>query len=100
MIRRPPRSTLFPYTTFFRSRSTWNPARQIKRTDLGHLDIGGPADLAVVSLKKGEFGFIDVGGGKMTGSQKLECELTVRDGRVVWDLNGIAAPPWEKQTSR
>src|SRR5688572_33143333 len=23
MIRRPPRSTLFPYTTLFRSRSTW-----------------------------------------------------------------------------
>src|SRR2546426_5517704 len=25
MIRRPPRSTLFPYTTLFRSRLTWNP---------------------------------------------------------------------------
>src|SRR5438445_9382502 len=34
MIRRPPRSTLFPYTTLFRSRSTfklcgWNPLRSI-----------------------------------------------------------------------
>src|SRR3989475_5192806 len=30
MIRRPPRSTLFPYTTLFRSRSTpcWPPARR------------------------------------------------------------------------
>src|SRR2546425_1403568 len=27
MIRRPPRSTLFPYTTLFRSRSTWSPSR-------------------------------------------------------------------------
>jgi dihydroorotase len=81
-------------------RSTWNPARQIKRTDLGHLDVGGVADLTVVSLNKGEFGFIDVGGGKMMGNQKLECELTVREGRVVWDLNGIAAPQWEKQTPR
>src|SRR2546426_7509286 len=25
MIRRPPRSTLFPYTTLFRSDSTWTP---------------------------------------------------------------------------
>src|SRR5215467_15071096 len=25
MIRRPPRSTLFPYTTLFRSRRTWDP---------------------------------------------------------------------------
>ena len=81
-------------------RSTWNPAREIKRPDLGHLDAGGAADLTVVSLRKGEFGFIDVGGGKMMGSQKLECELTLRDGRVVWDLNGIAAPPWEKQPIR
>jgi dihydroorotase len=81
-------------------RSTWNPAREIKRPDLGNLDVGGAADLTVVSLKKGEFGFIDVGGGKMMGNQKLECELTLRNGRVVWDLNGIAAPPWEKQPPR
>src|SRR3712207_6847138 len=26
MIRRPPRSTLFPYTTLFRSRCRWTPA--------------------------------------------------------------------------
>src|SRR5256885_11039611 len=28
MIRRPPRSTLFPYTTLFRSREVWNQWRQ------------------------------------------------------------------------
>ena len=77
-------------------RSTWNPAQEIKRRDLGHLDVGGVADLAVLSLRKGEFGFIDGDGGKMRGTVKLECELTVSDGRVVWDLNGIAAQPWEK----
>src|SRR3712207_8086757 len=27
MIRRPPRSTLFPYTTLFRSRSSWSDSR-------------------------------------------------------------------------
>src|SRR2546425_6318213 len=33
MIRRPPRSTLFPYTTLFRSRSPWVPvfSRAIRR---------------------------------------------------------------------
>src|SRR3712207_9039309 len=30
MIRRPPRSTLFPYTTLFRSNSTLRPTRQIQ----------------------------------------------------------------------
>ncbi len=77
-------------------RSTWNPAKEIKRQDLGHLTVGAVADLAVLNLRKGNFGFIDVEGGKMMGTQKLECELTVREGRVVWDLNGISRPPWEK----
>src|SRR5258705_4324250 len=34
MIRRPPRSTLFPYTTLFRSRSTRWRARRAKRSPL------------------------------------------------------------------
>jgi len=28
MIRRPPRSTLFPYTTLFRSIFSWSPKKQ------------------------------------------------------------------------
>src|SRR2546425_8773885 len=37
MIRRPPRSTLFPYTTLFRSRGTrgWSPRAQPKRRPRG-----------------------------------------------------------------
>ena len=81
-------------------RSAWNPAKQIKRQDLGHLTVGAVADIAVLSLRKGNFGFTDVEGGKMMGTQKLECELTVREGRVVWDLNGISKTPWEKMPVR
>ena len=77
-------------------RSTWNPAREIKRTELGNLSVGSVADLAVLNLHQGEFGFIDVDGGKMMGTQKLECELTVREGQIVWDLNGISHQGWEK----
>lgn len=77
-------------------RSTWNPARAIKRADLGHLGVGAPADVVVLAVREGNFGFIDVRGGKMRGTRKIECELTVREGRVVWDLNGIASPDWEK----
>lgn len=73
-------------------RATWNPAQHIKRPDLGHLSVGAGADLSVMALRTGTFGFLDVSGARMSGTQKLECELTVRDGRVVWDLNGIAAP--------
>jgi dihydroorotase len=77
-------------------RSTWNPAQEIKRPELGNLSVGEAADLTVLNLRQGDFGFIDVDGGRMKGSQKLECELTLRGGQVVWDLNGISRPDWEK----
>lgn len=75
-------------------RSTWNPAQVIKRPDLGHLSVGTEADIAVFNLKKGDFGYMDVRKIKIRGSEKLEAELTIRAGRIVWDLNGISAPEW------
>lgn len=76
--------------------STWNPAQYIKRTDLGHLSVGAVADITISSVKKGNFGFVDSRGFKMMGKQKLECELTVREGAIVYDLNGISKPMWDK----
>jgi len=72
-------------------RSTWNPAIMINRPDLGNLDIGSEADVAVFSIVKGNFGFLDISGEKLKGTQKLVAELTIRAGKIVWDLNGIAA---------
>lgn len=77
-------------------RATWNPATVIKRQDLGTLSEGSEADVAVFSLRKGDFGFLDVRRLKVKGTQKLEAELTIRAGRIVWDLNGISAPMYEK----
>jgi len=76
-------------------RATWKPAIVIKRPDLGNLSAGGVADVAVFSLRKGDFGFLDVGGKKMKGTQRLEAELTIRAGKIVWNLNGIGAPIWD-----
>ncbi|MEX2263524.1 MAG: amidohydrolase/deacetylase family metallohydrolase [Bryobacteraceae bacterium] len=76
--------------------STWNPAKQIKRTQLGHLDVGAEADITVLRLEKGNFGFVDSAGAGKAGNQRLTCEMTVRGGRVVWDLNGRAAQDWKK----
>jgi dihydroorotase len=76
-------------------RSTWNPAREIKREELGHLSVGAPADVAVLRLESGRFGFVDSFGARLRGTQKLVCELTLRDGKVVYDLNGLARPDWE-----
>jgi len=75
-------------------RSTWNPAREINREDLGHLSVGGPADIAVLRLVSGDFGFVDSAGKRMNGSRKLVAELTIRNGKVVWDLNGLSSDEW------
>jgi dihydroorotase len=76
-------------------RSTWNPAREIKQEQLGHLSVGAPADVAVLRLETGAFGFVDSFGGRTSGKQRLTCEMTLRDGKVVYDLNGLARPDWE-----
>lgn len=75
--------------------STWNPAKQIKRTELGNLDVGADADIAVLAVEKGKFGFIDSAGASYPGNQRIVPELTLRAGRVVWDRNGRAAESWK-----
>jgi len=80
-------------------RSTWNPAKEIRHEELGNLAVGAPADIAVMRVERGKFGFVDSLGGRMEGHQKLACELTVRNGIVVWDLNGISRDPWQKRAA-
>ncbi|HIE26154.1 TPA: amidohydrolase/deacetylase family metallohydrolase [Candidatus Poribacteria bacterium] len=76
-------------------RSTVNPARIIRRPELGTLSVGADADVAVIELLKGDFGFVDSGHAKMCGTQKLQASLTIRNGEIVWDLNGLSWPDWE-----
>jgi dihydroorotase len=76
--------------------STSNPAREIKHPELGTLSVGSDADIAVLRLENGRFGFVDSSGARMDGDRKLLCEMTVRDGQVVWDLNGLASEDWRK----
>lgn len=76
-------------------RSTESPANVIKRPDLGNLSVGTEADVAVFSVQKGNFGYLDVRRVKVTGNQKLQAELTLRAGRIVWDLNGVASPQYD-----
>ena len=74
--------------------STWNPAREIKHEELGHLSVGAAADVAVLRLENGNFGFVDMYGARLKGTRRLTCELTLRDGKVVYDLNGMTRPDW------
>ena len=75
--------------------STSKPAEVIQRSDLGHLSEGAVADVAVFALEEGEYGYADVSGTKLPGTEKLQAELTVRAGEVVWDRNGLVADTWE-----
>jgi len=75
-------------------RATWNSAVSVKREDLGQLSVGSDADIAVFSIRKGTFGFVDTGGNRLDGNRRIETELTIRAGRIVYDQNGISARSW------
>ena len=72
--------------------STWQPAQIINRKELGNLSVGTEADIAVLRIREGKFGLFDYTGYKLETNKKLECEMTIRAGKIVYDLNGIANP--------
>ncbi len=76
------------------AKSTWNPAREIKREELGNLSVGAIADVAVLRVEKGKFGFLDMYGARLDGTQKFVAEMTIKGGKVVYDLNGLGRPGW------
>ena len=74
---------------------TAHPAHELKQDQLGNLSVGSIADVAVLSIQKGHFGFTDMVNARMDGTQKLVAELTLKDGKIVYDLNGLEALPWD-----
>jgi dihydroorotase len=73
---------------------TSHPAHEIHHDELGNLSVGSVADVAVLSLRRGRFGYVDMFNTRMDGTRELICEVTIRDGKVVYDLNGITADAW------
>ena len=74
--------------------NTWNAARAIRQEHLGNFTVGSAADVAVLRLENGSFGFVDMHGARLSGTRRLRAELTVRDGKVVYDLNGLTREEW------
>jgi len=68
--------------------------KEIHHDELGNLSVGAPADVTVLRVERGAFGFTDMYGARMDGDRRLAAELTLRDGKVVYDLNGITRPQW------
>ena len=77
-------------------RSTVNPAAEIHRPELGTLSVGKDADIAVLELMKGHFGYIDCGVARMDGKLRLAASMTIRAGRIVYDPSGLSMVEWEK----
>jgi dihydroorotase len=77
-------------------RSTVNPATEIHRAELGTLSIGKDADIAVLEVLKGRFGYIDCGAAKMDGNVRLTTRMTIRAGRILYDPSGLSMVEWEK----
>jgi dihydroorotase len=80
--------------------ATISPAVNIKHIELGHLSVGAVADIAVLNLMNGNFGYADASNGKVEGNQRLFCEMTLKDGKVVWDWNARAATDFRKLGDR
>jgi dihydroorotase len=76
-------------------RSTVRPAQAIRRPELGQLSEGGIADIAVFKVETGQFGFVDSGQSKMMGDRRIRCVLTIRNGRIVWDTEGLSLTDWQ-----
>lgn len=72
--------------------STWLPAQVINRKELGNLSVGAEADIALLGIREGKFGLFDYTGYKLETDKKFECEMTIRAGKIVYNLNGRANP--------
>src|ERR1700730_12978897 len=75
---------------------TSHPGHEIKRDDLGNLSEGSVADIAVLRVEKGHYGFTDMQNTRVDGTEKLVGELTIKDGKIVYDLNGMEAKLWNE----
>lgn len=68
--------------------TTSTPAEVIKHPELGHIGVGAIADVALLRVMQGEFGYWDNNTGKVIGKERLFCEMTLKSGAVAWDWNG------------
>jgi dihydroorotase len=78
---------------------TSHPAHEIKQEQYGQIAVGSIADIAVLSMEHGAFRFVDGGGEYINAREKLVCQMTLKDGKFVYDLNGRTADAWDKPAS-
>ncbi len=75
--------------------STTNAATEVGHPELGQIAVGSVADIAVLRVAEGHFGYADLAGGRVDGSERITPEMTIRAGKVEFDLNARTAVPWK-----
>ena len=74
-------------------RSTVNPARAIHRyPELGTLTVGAVADITILEEQTGVFAFKDAWPAKRLGTKRLQCVMTIRDGKPAYEREAGLTP--------
>jgi dihydroorotase len=81
------------------ARSTVAPAREIGRPELGTLTPDAEADVAILALDEGKFGFFDCGQTRFASNQRLRCVMTVRAGEIVYNPRALGLSSWQQPTA-
>ncbi len=78
------------------TRSTWIPAQTIGHPELGNIGQTAFADIAVLEVAEGDFGLTDNGSGSRAfrTNKRIVCQMTIKDGQVVWDKNARSRDDW------
>ncbi len=81
------------------ARATMYPAKMFHHPELGNLSKGSCADVAVLKLHEGQYSYADCGNARLDGDKKLACAMTIRNGKIVFDPQGLSMPLWEDAPS-
>ena len=76
--------------------STVNAAMALKRPELGTLSEGAEADVVVLRWVDRPRAYADCGRARLDARGELECAMTLRAGRIVWDPGGLSMPAWRE----
>jgi len=63
------------------ARSTVNAAMALRRPELGSLKPGSAGDATIITVREGQFDYVDVLGEHLTGDRKIASEAVVVAGR-------------------
>jgi dihydroorotase len=74
--------------------ATVNPAVAMRKPELGTLNVGAPADVAMFRLEDGEFTFQDIHLNERAGGKLLVNTMTMIDGDVLPQMAELPLQPW------